>query len=159
MRIKIYVSNVMYFKKNIMEANVKHCDICQKCVQNFDHHCYYINNCVGSQNLVSFFFFIVLFIISLIFQAVIQFSILFHILEYNEKFNIFFLIFKIKVFNNVKFNYCVIMIYTILIVFMIFSLFFLLKNVLKSILTGKSYYHRIKKMKEDEEETIRLNKL
>jgi hypothetical protein len=28
----------------------KHCTICMKCVDNFDHHCIWLNNCVGTAN-------------------------------------------------------------------------------------------------------------
>jgi palmitoyltransferase len=27
-----------------------HCMRCNRCTLNFDHHCKYLNNCVGSQN-------------------------------------------------------------------------------------------------------------
>ncbi|CAD8088721.1 unnamed protein product [Paramecium sonneborni] len=39
----------------------KHCDICQRCVLIYDHHCPWINNCVGAQNHLIF----ILFLISL----------------------------------------------------------------------------------------------
>ena len=36
----------------------KHCIICDKCIEKFDHHCVWINNCVGGKNLKYFYYFL-----------------------------------------------------------------------------------------------------
>ena len=40
--------------------NLRHCIICDQCCEGFDHHCYWINNCIGKNNYNDFLIFLFL---------------------------------------------------------------------------------------------------
>ena len=41
----------------IKPPNTSHCRLCYNWIQGFDHHCFFISNCVGIRNHKQFFFF------------------------------------------------------------------------------------------------------
>ena len=53
-RVNVYVFlwnfTTQFFNRN---KRSKHCRLCDKCIGTFDHHCIWINNCVGDKNYKS----------------------------------------------------------------------------------------------------------
>ena len=46
------------YVNNSIDNNIKHCFICDKCVIELSHHCFWINKCVGKKNKCAYLFFI-----------------------------------------------------------------------------------------------------
>ncbi|EFA79581.1 Ankyrin repeat-containing protein [Heterostelium album PN500] len=54
----------------------RHCRTCKRCVARFDHHCGWINNCVGANNNLAFIMLLALFTISYSLSMVLNFKYL-----------------------------------------------------------------------------------
>ncbi|KAM3142661.1 hypothetical protein pb186bvf_005320 [Paramecium bursaria] len=50
----------------------RHCDICQKCVDRYDHHCPWLSNCIGKKNYRVFILFLIFIVTSFILELFIQ---------------------------------------------------------------------------------------
>ncbi|KAJ4842888.1 Protein S-acyltransferase 24 [Turnera subulata] len=46
--------------KIVRPLRAKHCSTCNRCVEQFDHHCPWVSNCIGKKNKWEFFVFLVL---------------------------------------------------------------------------------------------------
>ena len=54
----------------------RYCSICHKNIDGMDHHCYWLNTCIGSRNYKPFLLFVVIIIIQLIIQTIVSSLIL-----------------------------------------------------------------------------------
>ena len=67
----------------IPESNkIKHCIICDKCVEGFSHHCFWLNLCIGKKNKIFYFLFI---FFSLIFSYHSLFICLYSLFDFSNK--------------------------------------------------------------------------
>lgn len=77
--------NVCYFCKSAKTQHTFHCDVCHKCVMKFDHHCYYISNCVGRDNICFFLGFLFNLTVYLTGELILNVMITLQIFEYRQE--------------------------------------------------------------------------
>ena len=53
----------------------RHCHYCDRCVRNFDHHCPWINNCVGKRNQTLFVFLLLIIWLNLLCSVLITLQV------------------------------------------------------------------------------------
>lgn len=51
-------SSLCSFCEVIRAPRSRHCNICDRCVERFDHHCPWVNNCIGKRNHGVFYFYL-----------------------------------------------------------------------------------------------------
>ena len=62
---------------------IHHCEICDVCVMNYDHHCPWTGKCIGRYNIIFFYFFLT-FLIFYMMMSLISFITFIILLEENE---------------------------------------------------------------------------
>lgn len=133
---------------------IKHCIICDKCVEGFNHHCFWINKCIGKKNKLIYLLFL---FISLIYTLdSIYISILslldFSSLSYNK------FIYK-NILNTSKQRQIRVFFIDLIFIFSIFicfPLFFLLFNELNKKLKKKKFCDKLSKKKDLNNTTKKL---
>ena len=132
----------------IKKRNLKHCIICDKCCEEFDHHCYWVNNCVGKNNynyfisflFLSFFDVLFIFIIGIYFFSFIKDDI--NKID-NYSINSFEDFLKFPKYFSLSINKGIIIPLNIFI--LLSTLFFLIPQFLLILIHMRNIYQNIKK--------------
>lgn len=59
--------------KIVRPLRSKHCSTCERCVEQFDHHCPWVSNCVGKRNKWDFFMFLMLEVSAMLITGAVSF--------------------------------------------------------------------------------------
>jgi palmitoyltransferase len=87
-----------YIKKE--KTTIRHCPICQACIENLVRHDIFLNKCIGKNNYFFYFLYKIILLIYLLYFIIISF---FAIIKYGEnKENIVFPLIKIDILYNVR---------------------------------------------------------
>ena len=80
-----YCEGLCYTKDNqcstckfVKPARSKHCKYCDHCVEKFDHHCIWINNCVGANNHIDFLHFLTIHMVMILYGTFVGWLIFFN---------------------------------------------------------------------------------
>ncbi|KAG4932859.1 hypothetical protein AAZX31_17G104400 [Glycine max] len=57
---------MLSFLQIVRPLRAKHCSTCDRCVEQFDHHCPWVSNCIGKKNKWDFFVFLVLEVLAML---------------------------------------------------------------------------------------------
>jgi ankyrin repeat protein len=108
----------------IKSSSTKHCLICDRCVENWDHHCYWLNTCISNKNFCKFKLFLYFTFIFLITNLLFYIYSVYLILSAKDLF--FQEIFNIEIGSEVYYLVLILLIsfLGVLIIIVIYSIIF-----------------------------------
>ena len=68
-------------------ARSKHCNLCNMCCEKFDHHCVWINNCVGLHNYKWFMLFLFMHLGICVYGTVVGYFCALHLIDESDLWN------------------------------------------------------------------------
>lgn len=96
-KVRIYTQRYCKTCKIMRPPKASHCHTCNHCVKGFDHHCFFVGNCIGIRNRGNFVWFLLLGSLQIIYRLVLSIITVFNIFgenknlqdSYEEEINIF----------------------------------------------------------------------
>ena len=84
---KIKINLFEYCPKCLVKftKTTKHCIICDKCCEGFDHHCYWVNNCVGKNSYCLFISFLFISFLDMVNLLIISIYSIFTLFNFDNK--------------------------------------------------------------------------
>ena len=139
-RIEEYCPYCRVRKTNI----VKHCHICKKCVKGFDHHCDWIDNCVGENNKLLFLSFVIMTLLNLTFNIFIGFISLRinpinNLNENSDSLVSLEFLLNMKWLFNYSLNYLIAIFIIIICIFFFLPVFYMFILQVRNIIIGNNY--------------------
>jgi ankyrin repeat protein len=136
--------------------NLRHCVICDECCEGFDHHCYWVNNCIGKNNYNYFIIFLFLSFFDVLYIMIIC-IISFFVGNLDGKINVSTI--REDCINNIfksfegfqNFPKCMFLSESLIIkvvlniILFLSDLFFLVPQLLLIIIHSRNIYKRLKK--------------
>jgi len=73
--------------KIIKSSKTQHCIICNKCIENWDHHCYWLNICINKEIYTLFISFLIILLVMILLDFIIFISLILEIKVFSPSFN------------------------------------------------------------------------
>lgn len=136
----------------VINEKTQHCLICNRCIENWDHHCFWLNTCINVQNYKKFRLFMISSILFLIFNLFFYLISTYLLFSYKDLFVEEFLALTKDglAFKIIKIILICVFIY--IIIFISYSLFFVVLPIIKYICKKSRKYKNQNKVKEKEKE-------
>ena len=153
--IFFYNENICVRCRRVKEMNTQHCIACDICIDNFDHHCFFLNCCIYKNNKIYFKLFLVEILITVLINLLTSFVFFIDFIKYPK-------IYYGVIYNDEDFDkngFYDFIIYFLDIIYFSAALYFILASIIPFIvnLISKKKTHSIKNNKNSDNSCYKSN--